>query len=505
MKNSLSILLVDDHPQAKLLVENFLNNHGINNKINFMLSPNSNFTEWVNSSDFPKRFDLDKYDFAFVDIELDPEHKAQQDYAGAQVVLPYLRVNAPWLPIVGYSRLYESDEPKRYNAIINAYAGTYSFDIGIPRSIFTNEQVNRTNIEFLLNSALTNRISACISVSPDLSNKPTINMDSIKNTLFKIDEDIENLLQNFFWFSKNVFIEKFTPGFSGSLVLKAFTDIDLEHSSEESMWIIKINSSPFKLHRELRSHQIMTRKGLSHAMMVPLLWPNVVCDGNCTIMGYQFAKDYLPISHSLVSKDELFKSLNSISSSFKAFYSRNSIERRELRKILQDNIGPIILSDIDNFDIVPANLKLLLEDYYNGSRNKTLDQTFVFSSCLIHGDLHCDNMMTNKNNILFIDFAHSQQGPIIYDISKLFLDIIVRLTETKTENFCGFDQGKVIKEVSSLLLDMFDFNHLLKQNDNFFLLNLLIVFQTINYLGFKKDDLVIKKWLRSYLQIFQDI
>ncbi|MHB1687804.1 MAG: phosphotransferase [Ignavibacteriaceae bacterium] len=503
LNSKLIVFFVDDVSSTKEAIENFL--YGMNPNVTPKTPNTKDIKNWITSSEFLKGDEFDGYHFAFVDVELDPDFiDDKRKYAGGSDVLPFIRKNAPWLPVIGYSKHYEisdSHKPQEFNSLIHAIAGTFPFDISIPRSVLSSKKTNKTDIISLLEAAKNNRISSCIGIEPDLSNKPTLQISAaLKTELMEIDLDIESLLQTFFWFANVVSLEKFTSGFSGSIVLKAYTDNKDGHLSEESMWVLKINKSSYKLHQELRSHQLMSRKGFPHAMMVPLLWPNVISNGNCGIIGYQLAKNYLPLSQSVNSKEKLFNSLNPYSAQFKDFYYRNSMDRKLLRILLQNSFGKITLSDIDNFDSLQDKFKDFINHYVNEAEDEYLDKTYEFSNCLIHGDLHCNNIMISGKNLIFIDFAHAENGAIVYDMSKLFLDIIVQLEEAKKEEFEGFGKGVIFKEISDFLIEIFDAKSMLENLDNYFLLNIFIIFHTIEYLGFKKNDPSINNWLRAYLQ-----
>ena len=460
---------------------------------------------------FQKKEIFDGYSFGFVDVELDPDFKKdRQKYEGGVDALPFLRENAPWLPIIGYSKHYalvDSTKPEELNYLISAFAGMFSFDIRIPRLVLGSTKNNSSDVLTLLNAAQTNRFISCMGEFPHFEYKPEIKIpERLKTELNNNYEEFESLIEKLFWFSKKVVIENFVQGHSGSFVLKAYTDLGENHLGEESIWVIKVNKSPSKLHKELKSHQLMCRKGIPHAMMVPLLWPNVISDGNCAIIGYQFAKDFSPLSAKLSSKIEIISALDKISNDFNSFYNNSVADRFIIRDILKTHIGLIELDIVNVVKKLDPILKKLLKNYINNDEDSILDKSFNLENCIVHGDLHCDNIMINisndgkENNVLFIDFAHSKKGPVVNDISKLFVDIIVRLSETEDEEFKGFDEGHVIKGISDSIKKIFDINNLFNNESDLFVLNLFIIFQVFKYLDYYKHDAKKVKWLKHYLE-----
>src|SRR4051812_36242212 len=99
---SLKILLVDNDGTIENEIYNALNKKaGIIADIDFFQPKDRNIRFGCK---LPEGIEFEKYDLALVDLELfmpynDPTNYKPEDLRGGTEVLPYIRQEAPWLPV----------------------------------------------------------------------------------------------------------------------------------------------------------------------------------------------------------------------------------------------------------------------------------------------------------------------------------------------------------------------------------------------------------------------
>jgi len=492
----ISILAVDDRQYTEKTIITVLNKIGVISEID-MKVPEPGCDSYPFGCKFPSSDDLARYDLALIDLELDPDKKdgityRPQDLGGGTIILPYLREHAPWLPVIAFSRLYD---PFNIENHFISIASSFGFDGQIYRGSFKNDTFNRIVFETLLQHAQNLRTIACMGCLPKIrEDYPQIEIGSnAKSILQKFSAHWQKVIKKTFWFAEKLVIEKGTSGFSSSDIFKVFASIPKSEGGEESEWILKVNSSPTKLHKELVAHQKMTKKGLNHAMLVPLLWPNVLYDHKMAVIGYQFAKGCKPASSYLGSPSQSMSMISNIGDSINEFYINKSSNRAILNNVLNIWLGnpkyyEVALKKLSNTKFANLLVSLLKKESI-----EIFERNILYDDCLVHGDLHCDNIMINHNTI-FIDFAQSKLGPIAYDVSKLFTDIILRTPKFQTEDFKGWNKGKLIKQLSEIMDTIFKVS-----DKDIKLIEFFISLEFAKALYYPQLKVKVKNWIIKYL------
>jgi len=462
-------------------------------------------------NDFPKANGFDKYDFAFIDIELndDPSEKNSpfdyhpDGYEGGTIILPTLRQQAPWLPVIGYSRLYDRGEKDvKYNPLFLISASTYLFDVQIPRSQMNSDLLDHSWVDLLLKKAQFNRIKACIGDEIEfIGNVPEISFShGLDDDLSqKLGTDINEILQIAFYFAKSIFVEPFIEGQSGSSVVKIFVT-HKDELADESVWVIKFNNSPSKLHQEITAHHRMRRKGIPFAMMVPTLYQNVLFNNNVSLIGYQFASDFVPLSSHLNDLTTFNDVLKKTKDQFQAYYSNSSRARKGFINIILEylnsngHIGPV-LSENGN-----TSLEKFFKSISTKNYPRILNKSINHEEMLIHGDLHLDNIMINEplNSIIFIDFAHSCIGPKVLDISKMYVDILVRMRDSYKKSMVTWPTSN--EKLKNLLEKLFStFKFTIEDSNQIALLNFFIIYHLLDNLAYNIEDKDLSLWLKNII------
>jgi len=336
--SKIKILVVDDMPNIKKTITEGLKKMGYEPEIDLKVPTSDSYPF---GCDFPSPNNLGNYDLALVDLELDPDKREgimyePQDLGGGTYILPYLREHSPWLSVIAISRLYDNID----NHFLSI-ASSFGFDGQIYRRSFSSQTFNRPLFDTLLKHARLLRRNACMGLIPKISeNNPEIDCSvDCDSRLKQINPDWQNFMKLIFWFAEKVVIVRGNSGYSGSVVLKAFARISIADGGEESEWILKINESPTKLQREVVSHQKMSKKGINHAMMVPILWPSVLHENKMAVIGYQFAKGSEPASKYLKNASQVISMLSQIENSLHEFYNNQVKDRTILSEIIKDWIG----------------------------------------------------------------------------------------------------------------------------------------------------------------------
>jgi thiamine kinase-like enzyme len=175
------------------------------------------------------------------------------------------------------------------------------------------------------------------------------------------------------------------------------------------------------------------------------------------------------------------------------FYMQRKQERNILINVLQS-----LYSKKQYFDEARKRLKgTVLMNFINGifyaETYHGLEKSILFDSCFIHGDLHCDNVMYGKN-MVFIDFAHAKNGPIAFDIIKIFNDILFRIKEYQSQPYAGWKGSSITHSLCDKLFELF------KVSDNIIpLLDILISLEFAKALSYTQIDDNTKKWIVDYL------
>ena len=87
-------------------------------------------------------------------------------------------------------------------------------------------------------------------------------------------------------------------------------------------------------------------------------------------------------------------------------------EEEKLKNFDRNLLGEEILGKCDRCDLV-------LREEYRG-RARRIIEAVVEPECLVHGDLHPNNVMINGDEMLFIDFDSFSTGKAIYDLGTIY-------------------------------------------------------------------------------------
>lgn len=492
MTAKLHILVVDDMKSIVGEVRKYLSLLSIESDIDFRCpdDPNIRF-----GCDLPQGTDLDRYDLALVDLELFPTKSSiyyePDDLRGGTEVLPYLRQQAPWLPVLAESRLY-LNEAEHFLPV----AGSFGFDGHLPRDIFRKGTVDKKLWESLLKTAFDLRKKAVIGEGVwSRKEQPEIEADNeVQSTLGRRSEHWRDLIQYMFCFSRKVILHQLRGGFSGADVFKAYTRPPFEQGGAEGEWLLKVSNSPSKLHRESEAHQSMLRGGLDFARMVPLLWNGVIVDHQTAAIAYQFARgtqEAIEVLSQAADPIPVFTRLNSM---FKRFYRSPRLERSIISNLVND-WGPNAEVLNKCWPLIPkSQIKEFLRQAVSDQSVGILAEDVEYRRCLIHGDLHLGNVMIGDSDVL-IDFARSADGPIAVDAAKLIADSLLRLPLLRASELPIWDSATgVVGEILTRIQDSFDLNEGDKKLFSVFLnLNLAAA---LLYEDVAKDS---KAWIRSVL------
>jgi hypothetical protein len=107
----LRILLIDDNPSVVEEVQNGLQKIGVPLQINYQCPLHRE--ERFGGCQLPAGPGFDGIDLALIDLELFPPLEfvsySPGDLRGGTEILPYLRREAPWIPVIAYSKLFRPE------------------------------------------------------------------------------------------------------------------------------------------------------------------------------------------------------------------------------------------------------------------------------------------------------------------------------------------------------------------------------------------------------------
>lgn len=434
---NLAILLVDDEPNIEEEIKEGFATIGIDADIVYFCPKHRKAP--LGGCEIPDDERLDRFDLALIDLELFPLLKnigyAPEDLLGGTQILPFLRLNAPWLPVIAYSKLFSRDNP-RFLSI----ACGYGFDGHAVRGLFGNPEqgLNRSLWDLILAQARLVRLRANVGCRYDPQVAKSIDVDPIPSLRAELDAGFpgwEQVVQDTFHFSHRVLVQTVTPGWSGARILRAYTTLPPEAGGGEGQWLLKVSNSPRKLQREADAHQRMLCGGLTFARSVPLLWPIVVTHGRTGGIAYQFAhgaRNGLELLEAGVSTAEMCARIAVV---LKEYYSKAQTISLAMASTLERWCGPRsrlkkaaqVLGDS------PISRQMLaIADGSYGNKDTSVHQ---FQQSLIHGDLHLGNIMfdavaASARDVL-VDFALSDVGPISVDLVTLSVDLLVRTAQSR--------------------------------------------------------------------------
>lgn len=496
MSETLQILLVDDMGSVEGEVAKALSRISVNNKIDFRspIDPNIPF-----GCSLPSGKEFDRYDLALIDLELFPTKASiyyePGDLRGGTEVLPYLREEAPWLPVLAESRLYLK-EAEHFLAL----AGSFGFDGHLPRDMFRKGMIDKNMWDFFMQSASDLRKRSLVGEKVWQHRQiPTIEASAeAEITLNSRTNDWKVLIEYLFCFSRRVVLNQLRGGFSGADVFKTYVRSPFEDGGSEGEWLVKVSNSPWKLHQETQAHLTMLRRGIDFARMVPLLWNDVIVHDRTAAIAYQFATNTKEASEVLeegMSPVELCVRLNPM---LKRFYRNTRKERSIIGKLVSEWGPTSEMLTRASAALSKSQVKELTKHAALKHERGALAEDVEYQRCLIHGDLHLGNIMIGSQDVL-IDFARSDDGPIAIDAAKFISDLLLRMPSLRDEELPTWETPKGLSQkIFGTLQESFSFNTGDTRIFSVFLaLNLAV---SLQYKDITKET---KTWIRSVLSKFK--
>jgi hypothetical protein len=479
------ILLVDDHPQVEKDLLNALERLGVVAEIDLRVPLDR---ERPFGCDLPQGTELENYDLAMIDLELfrkfrTPLRYSPDDLRGGTEVLPYLRQEAPWLAAIALSGHFTSEIRD-----FLVTAGSFGFDGALPKTLLQSgdsdePELKRGVWDNLLEMAHERRRVAAIGESVYHKNDRVVEVEILEE-----ERESRTLLKTMFFFARKVTLERLRGGFTGAKVFRAFAQLETQEALHEGEWLVKLHSSPRKLHAEAQAHMRMTRSGVDFARVVPLLWRSVLFEKGTAGIAYQFASGTVEAA-SMMGKISIDKICQKVAAVVEQFYGDGIRERGFARRIAQDWIDvEKVVQFADSSFGEAFNLIAALKD---GSDHSTLNSAVRYQQCLLHGDLHLGNIMLGDRDLL-IDFARSGFGPLALDAAKLVSDILLRDANVRGATFPGWSDDKAkINLVTRPLRQVFRLD-----GDDILLYDIFLLFFLCTALGYPDVSSDAKEWIR---------
>lgn len=123
--------------------------------------------------------------------------------------------------------------------------------------------------------------------------------------------------------------------------------------------------------------------------------------------------------------------------SWKLHYSRKETLYGSLRLYGQYNNAWDSKLDAIMESPPPVDVAMFLPDSLNPFewlQQQKDSSPFAIQQCIIHGDMHADNVFVDGQFCWFIDFERSTKGPILQDFVELEVDLLTRLVDLDPEN-----------------------------------------------------------------------
>lgn len=484
----LRIFLLDDQGAMKKDLENSLRNIGVECDIKFF-NPDDR-SKRFGGCQLPTGSQWNQFDIAFLDNELfTPENDAEYDgpdLRGGSEILPYVRSEAPWIPVIGYSHLLGGRKTERVPPTALPLITGFGFDVCVGRNVLANSPLMTRGLwNQIIKWAEQRRLE---SVVGPLMGLPDKEPDVVVSTHLKEDLDAripnwQQLVVNCFRFASKVTLEEVRNGYSGAIVFRAFVVQSLDGESKEGEWLLKISDNPWKLHRELRAHQIAARSGLDFARITPLLWREIVKVGRWAAIAYQFACGTLQAGSLFpdgAQRDRVLKALSALLSGL--YPAEPRTERVYADQVVSEWFGscpPKIPSGEPLSEIARERIE---EFFGSGVVNQ---RSLKVKHCMVHGDLHLDNVMVGPSSGVLIDFARSRCAPLAVDAAKLIMDFLIRTVEFRGNVVPMWNN--VEQPVHELILaidQVFDFDA-----DDRELFFILLTSNLISALSFRPDSM----------------
>jgi len=436
----LSILVIEDDGRIPPTIVEGLARVGIPVNLTFREPSKKEGAELMGLAEL-RSADLSKFDFALIDLELKalvdpPIYESTydpSDLQGGSMVLPHLRHEAPWLPAIGYSHLFDPQGSDSVAAF--SVASGFGFDSLVPRCWFGKGQnANRMTQESWISIFERSRFARARALFGDvptgMMRVPEIRCStSVSSKLDSLSDDWRGALQMSFHFATTVACEIVSPGHSGALVVRCRTQTHDSSGAQRGAWIVKFSINADELWKECRAHISTVRGGLAAAAGAALLWNGVAKKGACGLIAYQMLGSSVE-AQTLVRKDgPLADTLKKIGSMLKEFYSGATVEDVPIDIAIGESLLSMrrIVEAAKLFPRWALGQGIVANSEGNGEL--LYSRVLRVSFARIHRDLHLRNILVGASASL-IDFAHAKRGPVVYDIARLITDLLILLPDT---------------------------------------------------------------------------
>jgi hypothetical protein len=143
----LRVLLIDDKG-IKQTIGDSLRDIGVVKEVDdiVFIQPDDRSPHLEFGCKLPAGEELDAFDLALVDLELLPlwdNDDTRSSLIGGSGVLPYLRREAPWLPVIAESRLFRTEV-----ALGLPIALSFGFDGHFPQTEFKNKNLKKKSLGY---------------------------------------------------------------------------------------------------------------------------------------------------------------------------------------------------------------------------------------------------------------------------------------------------------------------------------------------------------------------
>jgi CheY-like chemotaxis protein len=494
------ILLVDDKASALSDIEDALKENAMCPTFDF-ITPKDR--KKPIEDELPRNSQLNGYDIALIDLQFyDPIHGLYDlhNLSGGHNVLPYLRKNAPWLPVIAFSKLFSDDQ-----GALQALAGSFGFDGHIPRILFPTNKINRDLWRIIVNQAVLLRKRAVMGAEYDREKAQSIGDDMIVSDPAELSNILDNnfplwrkVIRDSFYYSDQIILSSIPGGFSGAVTLRAEVIEKKVGRVTAGNWLVKISKSPWQLNMEVNAHLEAIRSGQEYARTVPLLWNGVVVENKIGLIAYQFAKNTKVALECLCNTNDALILCGNLKSMFTGMYPPEKVDDKQviaLDKFIATWFSSEQLRKAAGHLSDSKFQKTLLAIADDKAVNN-IPNALKPNLCWLHGDLHLRNILMGERNLL-IDFARSKMGPLVLDLAKFASDLLLRVDELRTDKFPVFMENK-----NQRLLEVLNpINSIFKFNDyDIILYNLLLKIYLAIALDYPDVDDNAKHWIKAQLK-----
>lgn len=395
---------------------------------------------------------FDEYDIALVDLELTSPWVSSLDHnreslRGGTEVLPYLRAQAPWLPVICESKLLSHDAPHIFTA-----AGSYGFDGLFPQPLLDRHSLFSKKLwdEIYTNAVHHRRVAA---IGPTYDGKSRLEplkiSQALLNGLGSHGSSFEALLKVAFHFAERLVVTQVPAGFSGAWVYHVTARGGEQLNERPGYWLAKVSTSPSKLNREIQKHLMMTRSGSDFTISVPLLWRGVLVEGRLGMIAYRFADGTQPAAQ----VKDLEKVITATADVLRRFYTTAVETEGSTRDLILREFGPWLPGLRESLESVPPSFHPFANAVIDET-DGTLMQDMTYRKQMIHGDLHLGNIMIGDSPVL-IDFAGSRLAPVAVDAARLAADLFARFPDLREAKLPRWKEQSALMTAMRPLLDIF--------------------------------------------------